>query len=600
MIMVLHGKKGWGQYITNHASFLGSDTGGTGVSHYVANTANFNNSDYTGDWVSLTATSASGLGAAASSAYINVKFLGTLMPLPTNPVIIKLTATSLVNVSVQAYNNNDSVGNAVSVSSLTQRGNDEYLFTPSAFCNSVRVKVASNAGVVLGTSTVSANLYYAFVYDPACFPPLYSTIGTTGITSATITDAYKAYEGDLSTFSTFNVTLGVGGTVYQSIKYLGTASANDAVTIAFSVPSTPLSINLLNSISVVAYKDAIQVGTPIAINNLLSLDLLGLLNTGNTTAVTFKPGAAFNRVDVTVSMALSLLSNFQLNEVMITPTAPTFLGLNYDTVRICTSTVVSLTADAPGTGNEIQWYRSPLLNELPFYAGNSYTTTILGSDTTFYVAKARAGCSTRSQRVPVRVLMKPLPVKPASPDTVICRGVSTALNIMNPLPGNTYNWFNTVTGGSAIQTGTTYATGILNADITVYLQADSSNGCSSKRDTVLVNVLPLPAISFLSPIYACFESTSASFTYSSPQNTPAFYHFAWGTSAVMAGFSADTTDIYIADPIPVTIPNTANPANYSGDLIIKNASNGHQCTSKYPFTIMIVQKPTASVITNFQ
>jgi gliding motility-associated-like protein len=86
-----------------------------------------------------------------------------------------------------------------------------------------------------------------------------------------------------------------------------------------------------------------------------------------------------------------------------------------------------------------------------------------------------------------------------SPD--ICGSGTTTLEAKNS--AGTTNWYDTETGGTAIATGTTFITPILNAS-KMYYAAAEYNGCISKRIPVEAKVNAVPAITSVSdPEPAC-------------------------------------------------------------------------------------------------
>jgi hypothetical protein len=542
-------------------------------------------------------------------AYTQLKFTNGTIP-ANSIVFIKYTSALsnlLGSLTITAYTgstkNNTSTGDGTPVATTyyttTAADGSNYLaVTSTQSFNSVRVRL----GGLLG----SMNIYYAFYYPlgTGCITPITATSSAAGVNIGSVDSLAKAIDGNINTGSTFNVTLQLAGTMTQSFYYNNTAASGDAATVALSIPASGLAnVALLGNITIQPYNGNTAVGTANTLSNFLTLNLLNLVGGNNPWNVSFPVSGAFNRVDITSATTLGLLTGVKIYEVTLTPPKPTFVsGTNNDTVYVCKGSSATLIADNPTTGNEIRWYSSALASNTTILStGASYTPPfVINTDTVFFAATGKTGCTPSSERVPVRVLVKPLPATPSALDSVICRGTSIILKALNPVAGDTYNWYKTVTGGTSLTTGTTYTTTVLNADTTIYLQADSTNGCSSKRDTVVVTTLALPTITFTTPLYACIGTTLTSIPYSNAQNTPAFYHFAWGATATGVGFSASTTDVSIVNPIPIIIPNTANAATYTGDLVIKNATNGHQCPSTYPFSLIIIQKPIVTLITNYQ
>jgi gliding motility-associated-like protein len=74
-----------------------------------------------------------------------------------------------------------------------------------------------------------------------------------------------------------------------------------------------------------------------------------------------------------------------------------------------------------------------------------------------------------------------------------CAG-STVTLTATAVPNTTFSWYTTATGGSAIATGNSYTTGVLNANTTLYVAA-ARTGCTdqSERTPVIITVNQIPA-----------------------------------------------------------------------------------------------------------
>ena len=83
----------------------------------------------------------------------------------------------------------------------------------------------------------------------------------------------------------------------------------------------------------------------------------------------------------------------------------------------------------------------------------------------------------------------PVPAAPAVNTPVfICENQTATLSITNPIAGNTYNWYTTITGTVPVYTGTTFATPVLFAPVTYYAEAMNTQGCVSPRTNADVQI----------------------------------------------------------------------------------------------------------------
>lgn len=472
-----------GQYTTVYAKYLTSaDTSGTNGgggtagtlgsagavgTHSIINPTNANDLNFS-DYVELRGQSgAAGTGVgggagAASSSYIKLNFSGAVTPVTGTPIIIKLQAVNnsllsainpLTQVSIQAYNGASTVGSAVLVSTLSLRNTDEYIFTPTGSCNAIRITATTAGSNILGAaSTTSAYVYYAYMFDPACSPPYTTAKSITGILGAgDVTNPYDAIDGNISSYSAFGMVLGLGATLHQDVYFSNLSATTDAATVTLAVPASLVSVGLLGSTSITAYNNTTSVGSVTFSALLAGTDLLTLLQSGAATTISFAPGVAFNRIEVAMSSLASVATSLNLYEVQRTPPKPSFTLPKNDTVYVCNGSTAALTANSPGAGNELRWYASALpSNTTVLHTGDTFTVPFaITCDTLFYVATGKTGCTPSSERVPVRILMKPLPGITFNSNIYTCQHSSNAL-LVYTTPVNSPSQYNITWGAAAI------------------------------------------------------------------------------------------------------------------------------------------------------
>ena len=160
------------------------------------------------------------------------------------------------------------------------------------------------------------------------------------------------------------------------------------------------------------------------------------------------------------------------------PNAPTVLG-----TTICSGTNATITATAPG--GTYQWYSSPSEGQL-LHTGSSFTpVNPLKVSTTYFVETTVSGCT--SNRTAVTINVTP---GPTVYGTTICSGNIASIGASG---GESYNWYESATGGSIIGTGPGYTTTTPVATTTYYYVQAVVNGCLSERIAVPIYVIPLPA-----------------------------------------------------------------------------------------------------------
>ncbi|MDQ3193308.1 MAG: PKD domain-containing protein [Bacteroidota bacterium] len=192
-----------------------------------------------------------------------------------------------------------------------------------------------------------------------------------------------------------------------------------------------------------------------------------------------------------------------------TPAAPTAAG-----VSICQGQSTSLSATAPG--GDYNWYDAPAGNNI--HTGSNYTTPNLNITTTYYVTSTINGCE--GPETAVTVTVNPYPVTPTAANQTICEG--TTATLIATAPGGTYQWYNDITGGTLLSTGSSYTTPVLTSNTTYYVQT-TVNGCSSlSRTSVTVTVTPLPVAPTAANETTCYGQ-SAILTATAPGGTYGWY-----------------------------------------------------------------------------
>lgn len=433
VILLLFGavKKGYGQRVYADAQRNGT-TSSLGNSATVTQpllSVNSNLSDFT------TLTASSTVGTA--TAWQQLIFPNTLVA--NSIVYLKFASTNALlggGVAVQAYANSTSGsdGSVVATQSSTFTSIDGITYlavTSSSPFNAVRLTLSSPAA--LGTAT--ANIYYAFFETPHtnCAEVIGTSVGGSGISlGGGVSSPLTAVDNNLTTFSTISGgILGVGHTITQSAHFSNLSNLGDAATITFSVPPALLQLGLFNNVVINTYKGFGT--TPVSstsLSSLISLDLLGILSSGDRYTVSTVPNGQFDRIEVSVATGVSLLSNFRLHEIQRTPAKPTVPTAYPDAIEVCEGETVSITATSPSAGSILRWYDAvndgTLLQESN---GNSdtYTTSSLPyispTDTTFiYVASSwESGCPAESERTKIAIVVHPKPiVDPISGQDDIC------------------------------------------------------------------------------------------------------------------------------------------------------------------------------------
>ncbi|KQB40570.1 T9SS type B sorting domain-containing protein [Flavobacterium aquidurense] len=154
---------------------------------------------------------------------------------------------------------------------------------------------------------------------------------------------------------------------------------------------------------------------------------------------------------------------------------------------VCDSGSFTLNATATA-GATISWYDSAIGGNL-LKTGNSYTTPVLNTTTTYYVD---AGCESNRKAVVATVNLTPnQPV--ATSSTVYNCGSGSVVLEANANVG-IINWFTSSTGGTSVNMGNSFTTPVISSNITYYAEASNSMCINSNRTPVNVVIYTPPAV----------------------------------------------------------------------------------------------------------
>jgi gliding motility-associated-like protein len=158
---------------------------------------------------------------------------------------------------------------------------------------------------------------------------------------------------------------------------------------------------------------------------------------------------------------------------------------------ICSGSPATLIISQPQSGITYNWYDAATGGTL-LATGVQYTTTALTSTTTFYTEADNAtGCS--SARTATVITVNQPPQAPASFAQNVCTGGTATLTLANAQAGTTYNWYDSAAKTNLLFTGTSYTTGIIDANTTYYVEASNASCPPSALTSINVTIVPPPA-----------------------------------------------------------------------------------------------------------
>ena len=196
----------------------------------------------------------------------------------------------------------------------------------------------------------------------------------------------------------------------------------------------------------------------------------------------------------------------------------------------CGSGAVVLNATASTT---VEWYDASSGGNF-LGNGNSFTTPVISSTTTFYALANNGNC--KSGRVSALATIASPPADPVTTSNSRC---GTGTIVLTATGSSTIKWYDSASGGSQVGTGTSFTTPSISTTKTYYALVD--NGCVGNRIPAIATINSIPAIPVTSPANRCGSGT---LTLSATATNPIkWYSAATGGSSIGTGNTYTTTVI---------------------------------------------------------
>ena len=365
--------------------------------------------------------------------------------------------------------------------------------TPVITTNTTYYLQSSNSG---GCKSVLVPVLVTLLPTPASPVAAGASIcsGNNALLSVTNPVVGEIYNWYISTTATTPINTGITFTTpaitATTLYYLQSTNASGCKSVLIPVSATVLpvlSVPAAASVSVCSGNTALlSVTNPVAglvYDWFISTTAITPLHTGTTfTTPPINGATTYYLQSTNTNGCKSVLApiTVSLFAAAVIPIVPG--------VQICNGLTAIVTVSNPVTNSIYTWY-STATSATPIFTGTTYTTPLLTANATYFVkATTSNGCV--SGLTPVTVTVDPVIVAPTVTGATICYNKTATITIGNIQPGLTYNWFASATGGTAVNTGTSFTTPVLPVTTTYYVQAVSIKGCLSTRTPVTVTVSP--------------------------------------------------------------------------------------------------------------
>ncbi|PWV54078.1 gliding motility-associated C-terminal domain-containing protein [Chitinophaga sp. S165] len=218
------------------------------------------------------------------------------------------------------------------------------------------------------------------------------------------------------------------------------------------------------------------------------------------------------------------------------PATPTLVS---NDVEVCAGQNAVLFIQNPQNDLSYQFYSAPTGGTL-VSTGPVFVVIGVNSDVTYYVQAVNSnGCANAGARVPVSITAIPAPVTPTvtAPNVTVCPGSTVTLTVQNPNAAFSYRWYTTATGGTAVDTGSSFTTPAINTARNYYVEAANGNCSSPARAVVAVGVSSAPPVPVLESddVSTCTGTATLRVISSTNGVTYSWYTVATGGTPVFSG-----------------------------------------------------------------
>ncbi|ULC60670.1 T9SS type B sorting domain-containing protein [Flaviramulus sp. BrNp1-15] len=180
--------------------------------------------------------------------------------------------------------------------------------------------------------------------------------------------------------------------------------------------------------------------------------------------------------------------------------------VNTNTASICESG--SVTIEATASLGDVLWFDESTGGS-QIGVGQTYTTPVINTNTTYYALASINGCL-EGQRIPVTVIVTPLPTIDSVTGDLVCESGSG--NLSATASAGTINWYDIPSGGTSLFSGTSFTTPVVSTTTTYYVDA-TVNGCTTSSRTAVtltVQSTPLPTTTNSNQSFCDIEQTTIS------------------------------------------------------------------------------------------
>jgi gliding motility-associated-like protein len=176
-------------------------------------------------------------------------------------------------------------------------------------------------------------------------------------------------------------------------------------------------------------------------------------------------------------------------------------------IKNCGGGVFTIPSQPGLNGTITRWYNASSGGTL-LGTDTTYTTGFMNTSTAFWASSYNPTTGCEGSRVPVNIIIYPVPSQPFTNNESRCGAGSLTLTTAIGAGGTTLHWYDAPAGGSIIDTTTDYTTPFLTTTRSYWITSyNDSTGCESPRKEVKAIINPVPGFPAVNDISNCGPDT---------------------------------------------------------------------------------------------
>ncbi|MBN1416329.1 MAG: PKD domain-containing protein [Bacteroidales bacterium] len=172
-------------------------------------------------------------------------------------------------------------------------------------------------------------------------------------------------------------------------------------------------------------------------------------------------------------------------------------------MKNCDGGIFTLHSRTGNDGITNRWYDASTGGTL-LETDTVYTTGFIGSNTTFWVSSYNPVTGCEGSRVPVNIIIHPVPSQPFTNDESRCGAGTLTLTAALGAGSNVLHWYDAPANGTIIDTSANFTTPFLSATRSYWISGyNDTTGCESQRVLVQAIIYPVPGFPVANDVSNC-------------------------------------------------------------------------------------------------